>query len=441
MATGYKYEVDPTTGTKVEPLFDECTNYMTESLSRTDWEETFPHPTTTEERLITSDIQTKLRSKETTNNETFDAVPTMGADKGVKFRDLVGKEYDDQLWNDFLDQMTFQEMIDLFNKGCYSTTDIERLGIPKTTSADGPTGFVAFQGDPAVYGCVYYQSECLLSQTYNLELATKQAHALGEESLVGNEKGDGLSYPGWYAPGVNLHRSPFSGRNTEYYAEDPLLTGKFAATVIKGVQEKGVYANVKHFALNDQETHRGGIATWCDEQAMRELYFKAFEIAVKEGKSHGLMTSFNRIGYEWAGGSYRLVTTILRKEWGFVGSVICDYKSWAFMDSKQMLYAGGDLSLVAGEDGMLQSGKNPYGTPYVTETDPKDTNMLRRTAHNNCYALVNSNAMKANILGYKPALWRVGLTAGTVSLAVLDAGWGAAVIFLALRKKPTPVVE
>lgn len=438
LATGYKYEVDPVTGTKVEPLWDECTSYMTESLSRTDWEGTFPHPTTTEERIITADIKAKLRSKETTNNEVFDAVPTMGADKGVSFRDLVGKDYDDPTWNDFLDQMKFEEMLKLFNEGCYSTTDIERLGVPKTTSADGPTGFVAFQGDPAVYGCVYYQSECLLSQTYNLELAKKQANAFGNESLVGNEKGDGLSYPGWYAPGVNLHRSPFSGRNTEYYAEDPLLTGKFAATVIKGVQEKGVYANVKHFALNDQETHRGGIATWCDEQAMRELYFKAFEIAVKEGKSHGLMTSFNRIGYEWAGGSYRLVTTVLRKEWGFVGSVICDYKSWAFMDSKQMLYAGGDLSLVAGADGMLQAGKNPYGTAYVTETDPKDTNMLRRTAHNNLYALVNSNAMKANILGYKEAYWVIGLNVGTAVVAVGTAAWGAAVIFLALRKKPTP---
>ena len=150
--------------------------------------------------------------------------------------------------------------------------------------------------------------------------------------LCGNERGDGLPYPGWYAPGVNLHRSPFSGRNTEYYSEDPFMNGVMAATVIKGVQEKGVYANVKHFALNDQETNRGGVATWCDEQAMREIYFKAFEIAVKEGESHGLMTSFNRIGTEWAGGSYRLVTTVLRKEWGFQGSVICDFHIKAYMD-------------------------------------------------------------------------------------------------------------
>ena len=158
-----------------------------------------------------------------------------------------------------------------------------------------------------------------------------------------------------------------------------------AGTVIKGVQEKGVYANVKHFALNDQETHRSaaGIATWCDEQAMRELYLKAFEIAVKDGKSHGLMTSFNRIGTDWAGGSYRLVTTILRNEWGFRGSVICDFHTDFYMDSKQMLFAGGDINLVSGADLKLVTS-NKYGTAYLDVNNPKDVSLLRKSAHNNC---------------------------------------------------------
>ena len=212
-----------------------------------------------------------------------------------------------------------------------------------------------------------------------------------------------------------------------------------AGTVIKGVQEKGVYANVKHFALNDQETHRSaaGIATWCDEQAMRELYLKAFEIAVKDGKSHGLMTSFNRIGTEWAGGSYRLVTTILRNEWGFRGSVICDFHTDFYMDSKQMLFAGGDINLVSGADLKLVTS-NKYGTAYLDVNNPKDVSLLRKSAHNNLYAIVNSNAMKAKILYYKAPIWKIGLVAGDIGVSTGLVAWGALAIIFALRKK-TPV--
>jgi beta-glucosidase len=333
-------------------------------------------------------------------------------------------------------------MLSLFNEGCYSTLDIQRLGIPRTISSDGPTGLVCFLsnitpfGDPEVYGTAYYQSECLLAQTYNIELAEKQGQAIGDECLCGNEKGDGLPYPGWYAPGVNLHRSPFSGRNTEYYSEDPYLSGVFAANVIKSVQEKGVYANVKHFALNDQETHRSdkGIATWCDEQAMRELYLRPFERAVKEGKTHGLMTSFNRIGSEWAGGSYRLCTTILRNEWGFQGSVICDYHTDTYMDSKQMLYAGGDIGLI-GQDTLKLQTSGVYNSPYVSPTDAKDANLLRRSAHNNLYALANSNIMAAEIVGYKLATWKVLVYVVDAAISVGLAVWGFFAIWTALRKK------
>ena len=234
----------------------------------------------------------------------------------------------------------------------------------------------------------------------------------------------------WYAPGVNLHRSPFSGRNTEYYSEDPFLNGRFAGRVIKGVAEKGVYANVKHFAVNDQETHRStkGIATWVDEQAMRELYLKAFEMAVKEGEAHGLMTSFNRIGTEWAGGSYRLCTTILRKEWGFQGSVICDFHTDFYMDSKQMLYAGGDLNLCADKEIKLQTSGR-YSTPYL----------VRRSAHNNLFALANSCALKVDVIRYEMAWWKVLFRVVEIAIPVALAGWGFFAIFTALRKKDTAV--
>ena len=445
-----KYEKDPDTGYEVKPLFNEVTEHMNpkESLSRNNFEGTFPKVITDAERTVHAAFFDKLKSYETTNDEVYDKVPKMNAPVTVEFTELIGLEYNDPLWNKFLDQMTFDEMLNLFNEGCYKTLDIERLGVPATLSSDGPTGLVCFLnnmspfGDALVYGTAYYQSECLLAQTYNIELAEKQGHAIGDEGICGNERDpkNQVPYPGWYAPGVNLHRSPFSGRNTEYYSEDPFLTGTFAAQVIKSVQEKGVYANVKHFALNDQETHRSanGISTWCDEQAMRELYLKAFEKAVKDGKSHGLMTSFNRIGTEWAGGSYRLCTTILRKEWGFQGSVICDYHTDAYMDSKQMLYAGGDLNLCSTNSIMLKKGDK---SKQVSPSNAKDVEMLRRSAHGNLYAIVNSNAMGVEILGYKPAVWRVVVNVITIALPCALAVWGGLVIFFALRKKDEVVPQ
>ena len=436
LASDAKIENDPVTGTKVEPLWDETTEHMVQRLSRSNFQGTFPQLITEEERTIGAVYLAKLNSLETTNEDEYTVMPKTKAPVTVNLSELYGKDYNDPLWEKFLDQLTVTEMLKLFNQGCYSTAAVQRMGIPYTTSVDGPTGMVAFLGNPAVYDCCYYCSECLVAQTYNLELAEAEGHAIGDESIIGNEKGDGLSYPGWYAPGVNLHRSPFSGRNTEYYSEDPFLSGKMAATVIKGVQEKGVYVNVKHFAVNDQETHRSayGIATWLDEQALRELYLKPFEFAVKEGGAHGLMTSFNRIGTEWAGGSYRLVTTILRKEWGFVGAVICDFHTDTYMDSKQMLYAGGDVNLVSLENLKLQSN-GKYDTPYVKESDPKDMNLLRESSHRLCYTIANSNIMRAEILGYKAPIWEVALTGATIGIGAALAVWGALVITFALLPK------
>ena len=431
--------------TEVKPLFDEVTNWMGrgQNLSRKDFSQanpaSFPQaPTEAELTLSAADIE-KFDSFASTNDETYDKMPTTNAPLTVKLKELAGLDYGDELWDKFLDQLTADEMLTLFNEGCYKTEKIVRgseVLVPSTTSADGPTGFVTFMGNPAVYGCCYYQSECLLAQTYNLELATEQAHAIGEESLVGNEADDGMPYPGWYSPAMNIHRSPFSGRNTEYYSEDPFISGKFAAQVVKGVQEKGVYANIKHFAVNDQETNRSsrGLATWLDEQCMREIYLKPFEIAVKEGKTHGLMTSFNRIGYEWAGGSYRLVTTILRKEWGFQGSVICDFKTDVYMDSKQMLYAGGDISLVGNKTIMLQTS-GVYNTPYISFDNAKDVSLLRRAAHNNLFAIANSNMMRADIDHYEPAAWKVAVYVIDGCVGGGLAIWGFFAIFTALRKK------
>jgi beta-glucosidase len=344
------------------------------------------------------------------------------------FKQLVGKDYNDPLWDEFLDQLTFEEMVLLFNGGSYSTPEIERLGIPQTLDCDGPTGIVAFLGTPEVYGTCYYCSEVLLAQTYNVELADEFGKAVGNECILGDQRTDGshLPYTGWYAPAVNLHRSPFGGRNTEYYSEDSFISVKFAARVIKEVQKKGVYTSLKHFALNDQETHRSynGSNTWCDEQAMRELYFKPFEIAVKEGKTLGVMSSFNRIGTKWTGGDYNLLTRVLRNEWGFVGSVICDFHTDNYMNNRQMIFAGGDLNLTT---------TKPWNK--ADPTAAADVNVLRRATHNTLYAIANSNAMRLDIKGYKLPTWEIVLFVVDGALGGVLLLWGAWAIITALKKK------
>ena len=448
LAEGVQWENDPVTNHPVVSQFEEVTAHMSgtvKNTSRNDWANTFPTMPTEADRQVTDEFINQLKVRDAKNPNTYTTAPTMGAkyEETVILKQLCKLEYDDPLWDKFLDQMTFDEMKDLFNKAMYSTTDIKRLGIPRTTSADGPTGIVAFMGDPAVWGTCYYCSECLVAQTYNIKLATQEGKAIGEECLIGDtlnkanggrNGNSGLPYTGWYATGVNIHRSPFGGRNTEYYSEDPLLSGKFASAVVLEVQKYGVYTTVKHFAMNDQETHRStqGQNYWCDEQAMREIYLKPFEMAVKEGKTMGIMSAFTRIGQQWTGGDYRLLTTILREEWGFVGTVICDFHTSKYMDSKQMLLAGGDLNLT--------------GTEYLSASasDLDVANCLRRAAHNTLYVLAHSNAMSADILYYIEAPWHKYVYLLDGALALIAIGWGAAAIttaILAEKKKEKGTVE
>ena len=439
LAADATFANDPVTGEKVEPQFsskkelEQQNTFLQQQLSRQDFANSFPQLPTEEDRSVDQKFINK-ENKYTPDNPDPDepyVMPKMGANNGVHLSDLVGKEYDDPLWDEFLDQMNFKEMLDLFNKGMYATEKIQRLGVPKTLSCDGPTGLVAFMGDPAVYGTCYYCSECLVAQTYNVELAAKQGNAVGNEAVLGDKRtgadASHLPYTGWYSPGVNLHRSPFSGRNTEYYSEDPFISGKMAAKVIAASQEKGVYTTIKHFAVNEQETHRSrnGQNYWLKEQALRELYLKPFEIAIKEGRSKGLMSSFTRIGQRWCGGSYNLLTQILRNEWGFKGTVICDFHTDDYMDNAQMIYAGGDLNLT--------------GTKYwsgARKSEVEDVVMLRRAAHNTLYALANSNAMNQKILGYKLPIWQELLFLGEGLLGAGFLAWGFFVVFTALGMWP-----
>ena len=313
---------------------------------------------------------------------------------------LVGKaDFDDPRWEQLLDEISLDEMKTLVGCAAFKTQKVDGIdGIvakPMTIDGDGPSGFTSFISEADIYGTCLYQAEAVMGASWNPALAQQMGEMVGEEGLVGKES-TSTPYSGWYAPAVNIHRSPFAGRNWEYYSEDGVLSGRLAAKVVEGAQSKGLYCYVKHFAINDQETDReyNGILVWANEQAMRELYLKPFELTVKEADAHGMMSSFNRIGQKWAGGSYALLTEVLRNEWGFRGMVITDYSLNTYTHVDEMIRAGGDLFLT-------QDPKS-----FNMEDDATQVTLLRQATKNILYTVVNSNVMGVQVEGYDPPLWQ-----------------------------------
>ena len=421
-AAGIKYPTDSETGTEVINRFSDADDELTVTLSRSNWNGTFPSPRTAAEKILSALSNAGINSRATNNPNVYTDFPILGESNDVHMRMLIGKNYDDPLWDDLLNRITADELINLFNKGAFQSIDILSIGKPRTTDADGPSGFVNFMSNPetgAVYGTSHYAGEPIMAATFNKALLYQLGVAVGEEALIGDERGDGAPYSGWYAPGMNIHRSPFGGRVGEYYSEDPFLSGMLGAAQIQGVMSKGVYTMVKHFAVNEQETNRSGIATWLDEQTLREIYLKPFEYAVKEGKTTGMMSSFNRIGTVWAGGDYRLLTEVLRDEWGFSGTVISDFNTGGHMDSKQMAYAGGDLNL------------QNFGQEWnARKSNASDMMILRIAAKNVLYTVVNSNAMNTEVVGYRLPIWVELMYGGDAVIGVSLVSWG----FFAIRK-------
>ncbi len=435
---GLKYEYDPTTGTKVENRYDDADDELSTVLSRNDWAGTWPTlPENEVKRVIGDGVTTSFTYAEVssilpnTPQDVIDSyeMPTQGAEGSKQLIELRGLDYDDAEWDELLDQMTLDEMRDLYNYCAYKTTAVSSIGLPATLSADGPVGLTQFMGLTDVYGTTWFASEPVVASTWNTDLAYEQGIQIGEESAWGKQNGTYTPYTGWYSPGVNLHRSPFGGRNAEYYSEDAFLTGKMASSVISGAKEMGLVTYMKHFALNDQESYRddNGILTWATEQSIREIYFRAFEIGVKEGGSNGIMTSFNRIGSVWTGGDYRLITNVLREEWGFEGAVICDFNITSYMGTKMMCYAGGDSNLST--------------TRYWTKADAtvaSDVSVLRNSAHNLLYVLVNSNAMNGidenTVLSSIMPAWQIILYVVDAVIVLGVGAWGLCSIMYVKKK-------
>jgi beta-glucosidase len=270
-------------------------------------------------------------------------VPSTGQDAGLKLADMVNVPYRDAKWDQFVAQLTIDEMSGLSANGAWQINGIDRLGVPRSLTPDGSTGIFATTYSGAVMGTngvgVTYPTPVLIASSWSEDIALLMGTSVGNE-------GQAYGYSGWYAPSMNTHRTAFNGRNFEYYSEDGVLTGKIAAGVVRGAREKGMITFIKHFAMNERERDcRDTMFTWSNEQAIREIYLKPFELAIKEGGALGIMSAFNFIGHTWAGGNEALLSGIVRGEWGFEGVIITDAAIHPHMLPLQYLAAGGDLDL------------------------------------------------------------------------------------------------
>ena len=341
-------------------------------LSRWNWEETMPKEMA-QPKEASKELLKALKDQSVNEGK---ADPIKFKKHGLELYDLKGVDYDDPKWDQLLEQLSVKDMENLITYGGFQTPAINSVKKPATIDADGPAGINHLVSQ--AHGN-QYTSEVVVASTWNTELVEEMGAALGKEAKASN-------ITGLYLPGVNIHRSPFGGRNFEYYSEDALLSGKIGSSLSKGAMDQGSYVFMKHFAMYDQETRRyefpTGAATWSTEQAMREVFLKPFEIAVKDSGITGIMSSYNRIGPKWVGESEALLQNVLRDEWGFRGTVISDFYKPQYMNVDQGLSAGNDLVLY-----LLPTKLNNV----TTDTDWGQQNM-RKASHNILYTVVNSHA-------------------------------------------------
>lgn len=379
------YTTEAATGATVTNRFDAARGSGLTYLSRWDPQNTMPTPPT-KEQLAMPDAVANSDYKHVKSNGP---VPTTGAQNNLKLADLKGLPYDDPKWNTFLDQLKPGEMIKLAGDGGYWSTSISRLGVPRTSMYDGPAAIRSFLG---AWSTVAYPIPANLSATWNKDLALQVGKAMGAEAKTFNVDAT-------YAPSLNMHRSPLGGRNFEYYSEDPVIAGQIGANVTAGLKDSGVIAIIKHFAGNDQESHRAdyGLYVWATEQSLREIYLKPFQIAVEQGGAHGVMSAFNRIGATWAGGDKALLTDVLRGEWGFDGFVITDAgigPQGVHFDALQAVEAGNDLMLSFLMDLPIDNNFESQLKHYLKQDEAGTLTALRSAAHNILYYVLQTDKVE-----------------------------------------------
>ena len=352
-----------------------------------------------------------------------DKMPTTGAKNGLKLSDMYGKDYDDADWDKLLDQLTFDDMDNLIANGGYGTQAVKSVGKIQLTDADGPA---SLNNNFTGVGSIGFPASTAFACTWNKDLAKQFGEMIGEMA-------HDMHVAGWYAPAMNIHRNAFSGRTFEYFSEDSLLSGVMASSEISGAKSKGVYSFMKHFALNDQETKRTEmLCTWTNEQAMREIYLKPFEMSVKEGGAQAVMSSFNYIGYTYAGASSNLLQTVLRDEWGFKGFVLTDYFGGYG-------YQNADQEVRAGNDSMLATTKI---TNHITDKSATSVKAMRQAAHNILYTAANSWQYANGEPKVATPIWKTAMYVAWGVTAVLVIGLEIVAIKRYLnRKKAVATVE
>jgi beta-glucosidase len=339
-------------------------------------------------------------------NDESDEMPTTGASGSLTAADMRGLDYDDEQWESLLDQLTVSDMDTIISLGGYQTAAAGSIDKVQTVDCDGPA---SINNNFTGQGSIGFPSGVMIAATWNVDLAKQFGESIGEMA-------DQMGVSGWYAPAMNIHRSAFAGRNFEYYSEDGLLSGKLAANAIVGAEEYGVYAYMKHFALNDQETNRCyQVCTWASEQSIREIYLKPFEISVKEGGAKAVMSAFNYIGTTPAQANSALLNTVLRDEWGFQGFVLTDYYGvYGFQDADRMIRNGNDCMLVSYDT----------ETNHVTDTESATSiKAMRQATKNILYTVVNSRAydpekLETGLLGWQKAAIAIDVLFGVIILAL-----------------------
>ena len=391
-------------------------------LSRQNWIGTYP---TTQSLFITPKmwadgltheesghvaIMNKMIAAYWANTE----MPTVGAAGRLNAGELAEAKYDDKRWTQLVSQIPYDEMINLVYNGFHLTQAVPSINLPGTLDENGPQGFTAsLMGGVSAMA---YTSEDVMAATFNRELIEDMGSCIGEDFLHATEAGADKVYAGLYGPGGNIHRTPYSGRNFEYYSEDGWLSGQVAAVEVAAIRSKGVYVFMKHFALNDQEEGRYGIATWANEQAIRELYLEAFKKPVSQSGGN-VMSSFNRIGVVWSGGHRGLMTGILRDEWGMIGAAITDCSVYAkYMDYRYGVLAGQDLW-----DGYSRG----IATLDGLDNNPAIVAAVQQAVKNIAYNVTHSHAMNignAKIITVVPWWQKLLYTAAGLSTLMTVLG-------------------
>lgn len=344
-----------------------------------------------------------------------DQMPVTGAKNGLTLADLRDADYDDPRWEQLLDQLTVEEMSEMIAMAGYQTGAIESVGKVATLDFDGPA---AINNNFTGAGSIGFPIEVVIASTWNKDLAKEWGRCMGKLSRE-------MGAQGWYAPGMNTHRTAFGARNYEYFSEDGVLSGNMGANAVAGAREEGVYSYIKHYAL--YEGNAKMVSVWADEQTIREIYLKPFELSVKEGGANAVMVSWSFLGHKWTGENSGLLNTVLRGEWGFRGMALTD-----FFRNNGHGFMNADAALANGVDAMLSTFDGPDNN-VADPTHPTSVLQMRNACKNVMYTVVSSwlyedGKVNIGMEGWKKAAIGIDIALGAALIA------GAALIYRKSKK-------